>query len=376
MSEAKPPKTAILVATDKLSGAQKRAIAIYEALRAQDYLVELWIEPGMKPVLASAYPHIADEAVVYLWGTWFDRLLRSLERFPKLWRWMNAGGPMAARGNPSIERLARARGVELIHLFLELRVAHVKGVKTLFELTSPDIVDTVASWPRGKRRALDAYHAVSPSVDRRFREKAPDVEPIRASGPMTKFRAKDVAVGRKTNTIIFAHRFMARKNAVPFARVAHRFVAMRPDWSVRILGFGDQESEIKAIVADSSDRIEVALIPNLEEALAESRVFVSLIEPDNYPSQSVMESMAAGNALLVSDTGDSVEMFLDGNGLATSLDEEEVLEKLLELTADPERLAAMGAKSRELAEKRFDQGRYLSHLNSVYRRIAAGDAAC
>ena len=365
------PKVAIMISTNQLSGAQNRAIAIFDALDSQGYPVDLWIEPEMRPVLHRAFPQIERKAVTYRWGNLIDRGLRFWERIPPVWRAMHRLGLMASRGTPTVETLIRSREIDVIHLFLEMRVAYIKNARTMFELTSPDIADLVSQWPAQKLASHDLYHAVSPSVERRFQAAAPDACLLKAPGPFSRISNSPPAALEKTNTVVFAHRFIARKNAVLFARVARRFVERRPDWSVRILGFGDQETEIKKLVANT-DGIDVTLEPNLDTVLARSRVFVSLIQPDNYPSQSVMEAMAAGNALLLSDTGDSKEMFLGGNGVATTLDEEVILRDLIDLTSDDAALDTMGAKSRELAQERFDADRYLSHLKATYAQLAMG----
>jgi glycosyltransferase involved in cell wall biosynthesis len=95
-------------------------------------------------------------------------------------------------------------------------------------------------------------------------------------------------------------------------------------------------------------------------------VFASVIHPNNYPSQSVLEALAYGNALLLSDTGTSLERFLDGNGVGCSLDENEMLQALGRLTSDQLRLQEMSKRSRQLVATRYDKSVYLNHINSLY----------
>ncbi|RDC61397.1 hypothetical protein HME9302_02619 [Alteripontixanthobacter maritimus] len=370
MSGAHQPKIAILISTDKLSGAQNRAIKIYRSLRQRDYPAELWIQPSLRPELARFYPELMSDAVDYQWGGLMDRALRATQRSPRLWRFLNQSGLMAWRGNPTMERQLKARSIELVHLFLDMRIAYIRNTPTLFELTSPDIVDKLGRWAPARMVSHDAYHAVSPSVARKFTKLAPTLPLFRAAGPFFLPRQNGDRSMPKEKTIVFAHRFMARKNAVLFAKVAARFLQTRPDWKVKILGFGDQEEEIRKILAPVAGQAKVGLDPDLPHTLAQSSIFVSLIQPDNYPSQSVMEAMEAGNALLISDTGDSREMFLDGNGMLTSLDEQDVLDRLIQLSDNQEQLAAMGQRSRELAATRFNADHYLDELTSLYAQLA------
>ncbi len=370
-----PPKVAIIVATAVLSGAENRATKIYTALRERDYPAELWINPALRTSLARAYPEAAGQALDRHLPDKSTRWLRPFQRSRALWSALEHSGLPARLGSPALERQLAERDIDLVHIFLDTQIAHVRDVPTLFELTSPDIADIMGTRPSLWRRSHTAYHAVSAGVARRFSNLAPDVPLIEAPGPFFQPRQSTLPAGGKSDTIIFAHRFIRRKNALLFAEAASRFVQLRPGWRVRILGVGELDAEIRDAVVGMEDRIEVGFDPNLPDALASSRIFVSLIEPDNYPSQSVMEAMAAGNALLLSDTGDSAERFMQGNGMLTGLDVDQVLETLLVLTADDQALKAMGEQSRALAQQRFNADHYLDHLIEVYKQVASRRAS-
>lgn len=372
MNSPHPPKVAIVIATGHLSGAENRATKIYMALRKRGYPVELWINPALRPLLASAYPDIAELAIDNPPRDSFQRWLRPIQRNAALWAALEYSRLPARLGSPAFEEQLVERNIGLVHLFLETQIAHIRNKPVLFELTSPDIADLMGMRPKPRRLSHTAYHAVSPGVAKRFINLAPEVPLIEAPSPFFQSRQTELRSLQmtKTKTIVFAHRFIRRKNAVLFARVARRFVNLESSWQIRILGRGVEEPEIRNIVADAPSRIEVGYDPNLSQALARSRIFVSLIEPDNFPSQSVMEAMTAGNALLLSNTGDSAEKFVDGNGVTTELDEEKVLGALLDLTSDEDRLEAMGERSRALAQQRFNADRYLDHLIDVYQDVA------
>ncbi|RJY08733.1 glycosyltransferase family 4 protein [Aurantiacibacter aquimixticola] len=365
MTQHDRPKTAIVVATESLSGAQNRAIKIYRALKNDGYPVELWLNPALKRLIAADYPAEADDAIEYRAGGPIHRLLRPLQRSKRLWAMLENSGLPALVGEPRFERLATQRGIELAHIFLDLQIGHVRNLPTIFELTSPDIADTMGSQPLARRRSHTLYHAVSPSVARRFSALSPNTSMVEANGPFFSRRVEPITV-IKENTVVFAHRFIPRKNAVLFARVARRFVDRRPDWRVQILGRGSMEEEVRSAIKGVADKVEVAFTSDLAAALSQSRVFVSLIQPDNYPSQSVLEAMSLGNALLLSDTGDSVSKFLGGNGVATDLNEDAILHNLLELVSDEAELDRMADRSRELVDERFSARAYLDHLRSLY----------
>lgn len=374
MTVRNSPKVALVVATDRLSGAENRVVKIYRALRARDYPVELWIKPGLRRSLESRYPRLAKEAVEYCGGGTIVRFLRPFQRSRILWSLVDRSRIPERLGNSVFERQLSDRRIDLAHIFLDTQIAHIRNRPTIFELTSPDIADLMGTRPARWRASHTAYHAVSPGVARRFSALAPELPLFEAPGPFFETGQAEMRHVEKENTVIFAHRFLGRKNGALFATVACQFVRERPEWKVRILGAGEEEAEIRKIVEGMGDRIEVGFDPDLPSALARSRVFVSLIQPDNFPSQSVMEAMSAGNALVLSDTGDSAEKFLDGNGVLTSLNQEQVRRSLLLLTQQPVKLAQMGDRSRELARARFDVGSYLDHLSQLYELIASGSS--
>ena len=370
MANRQGPKVAIIIATGTLSGAENRATKIYRALRKRGYPAELWVSRDLRDALANSYPQQAAECYVYKGTGLVQRIQRPIQRNRVLHTILENTRIPALLGSPTLERQFAQRGISIAHIFLDTQIAHVRGTPTIFELTSPDIADVMGGRPRRWIAGHAVYHAVSPGVSKRFRALVPEAHVIDAPGPFFEPRTLSGEPLAKEKTIIFAHRFIPRKNALLFAKVARRFVEISPDWKVRILGKGEQKEDIVRAIAGAEERIEVGFDTQLPEALARSRIFASLIQPDNYPSQSVMEAMMARNALLLSDTGDSGRMFFRANGALVKLDFDAVLEGLLHMTANMGELDSMGERSRKIATERFATDVYLDHLIGIYRSYA------
>lgn len=60
--------------------------------------------------------------------------------------------------------------------------------------------------------------------------------------------------------------------------------------------------------------------PNPTELLAETSVFVSIQTTNNYPSQSVLEAMGCGNAIIATDVGDTRMFINENNGILIDLE--------------------------------------------------------
>ncbi len=85
----------------------------------------------------------------------------------------------------------------------------------------------------------------------------------------------------------------------------------------------------------------------------------------------IAEAMACGRAVIAGDSAGAAELFTFGvDAIAhTPGDAEELSEKIEALATDPERRAALGARARETASKRFDRTRLAGELTPIYRTL-------
>jgi glycosyltransferase involved in cell wall biosynthesis len=264
--------------------------------------------------------------------------------------------------------LLRINNIDLVHVFVHSGLLNEMPVPHIFEVTSPDIADRIIRTP-ALISPWTLLHSVSPSVgerlDGRFLINRKIVAPLPFFDPPKLAELSP----KKRNLVVFAHRMIPRKNPVIFARAAKRFVAERPDWQVFIRGTGPLQPEVRRILAAeiAAGLIDVGYTSNLLDELGNSRIFVSLIEQDNYPSQSILEAMWSHNALLLSNRGDTRSRFFANNGILCEINVEEVAGSLIKLAADPQRLSRYGENSRSHVERNFNAELYLAHLLDIYR---------
>lgn len=239
------------------------------------------------------------------------------------------------------------------------------------DYSSPENVDRSFKRKDYKRfKIADKFFFVSSSVRKRFEslfkkhlQNLGDRSQLNTFEiPFHDSQSKNVDFQNKTNKIVFAHRFMTRKNPVLFAEVIRAACNDQnfDDWSFGFYGRGPLEMELKKIleVPIKNGRVEFGFTRLLEEKLLKSKIFVSLIEPDNFPSQSVIEAMSCGNALLILNSGDS-KKFIDHNGILVEKEVSKILEKLKELINKDH--TAMGKNSISLARERFSKEEYISN---------------
>lgn len=239
--------------------------------------------------------------------------------------------------------------------------------RIFFEVTSPDIVKmrsmTYMVKLLGKRLTLVA---VSEGVESKVLAKLAtiknhtDIKVLSRAVPFSE-PVTSAINDSKEKIVVFAHRMIKRKNprlaVLSFLRVAIE----RPDWSFHIYGDGPEADEI-ASVCENSKLANVKFfgrIDDMPSVLKRSMIFVSLIEPDNYPSQSILEAMMYKNALVLSDTGHTASKLYRNNGFLVSLTVESISRALQSALKDISGLQIMGERSHQLLIEEYSLDAYL-----------------
>jgi glycosyltransferase involved in cell wall biosynthesis len=366
---------AILVDGVQIGGAERRALSIFAALRADGHPVKLLVSSRFRDIAVDGFGLSPEDVTVYNAYPWLLRriarvALRLRSGAPSLhalgWRLEQSLMPWRDRHVASV---LAAEEVDCVHVFLDPTVGKRLPVRTIIEVTGPDYVERLEKTGMfGSTTAV--FHAVNETVHELTQSHVPGRPVLQA--PITFFDLSrfppPLPSEQRRNVIVFAHRFLPRKNGLLFARVAARFLDETDDWTVQVLGRGTEEQAIRTTLDRhiATGRAFVGYKSPIFEDLSTAKVFASVIHPNNYPSQSVLEALAYGNALLLSDTGTSLKRFLAGNGVSCSLDEDDMLAALRRLTADQAALQTMGQKSRHLVETTYGKQRYIDHLYKIY----------
>lgn len=137
------------------------------------------------------------------------------------------------------------------------------------------------------------------------------------SGPFILIPRPNVVV--KKNVIVFAHRFIAPKNPVLFAEIISEMCdeGLLVEWEIYIRGRGGQQAKMEQILNRQieSGQVSIGFTGKLIEELNKSKIFVSIIETGNYPSNSLFEAMRTGNIVVLSDKGITKEKIGSGKGV-------------------------------------------------------------
>ena len=296
-----------------------------------------------------------------------------------------AGGGLLRRSlreSGKIRRLCREHRLDVIHFlavsfhfipFLLLKPRNVAVVYSLVAhgyVTRPERMSWKARW--ALRLYLARVDAIDPlyfGFERRYPEHAAKTRVTPCS--FTDVRRFAPAPERE-KWVVFCGRLEPAKNPILFLEAIDRLAPemRRTGWRAFLLGGGVLRGEVEAFLRDRGlhDLVTVETVADTSERFRRSGIYVSLQDLENYPSQSLLEAMAAGNAVVATDVGDTRRLVGPETGLLVSgRDGEELASALSRLMGDPERRAAMGVRARAFVVENHTVERASAHLLDVWK---------
>lgn len=177
---------------------------------------------------------------------------------------------------------------------------------------------------------------------------------------------------KKNFEIAFCGRLEPDKNPMMYLEAAKELLKKHHDIKFHLLGEGSLVREISSFITENNLRknINFQFHNNPPEILAGTSVFVSLQSGTNYPSQSVLEAMACGNAIIASDAGDTSLFVNRQNGLMIHLSAGELVKAVDSLIRDKEKTHKLGMSACEYALSNHTIEKYseyfLEMINKAY----------
>jgi len=176
------------------------------------------------------------------------------------------------------------------------------------------------------------------------------------------------SIGQKSIfTFVFGARLEKDKNPMIFLEAAKQLTDDFPEARFIIAGDGRLSQAIK----DELNSIAKAtiqflgFIPILPDLLSESSVFVSLQTDNNYPSQSVLEAMACGNAVIATDVGDTHMFVNEQNGWLIDLGVEQLVASMRHCLKNKDEVSAKGQFAANFVRDNFTLERAMAYYNRI-----------
>lgn len=175
---------------------------------------------------------------------------------------------------------------------------------------------------------------------------------------------------KKINTITFCSRMTEIKNPLLLLESIVLFNKTCENWkdiTFQFLGNGDCFNKMK-------DFKQLLNLSNVEllghvnkpiEYLSKSKIFISIQQTNNYPSQSLLEAMSCENAIIASDVGETKKLVTIKEGILVSLEAEKIAKAMIFLFENEEKRRQYGKQAREKVLREHNIDRYLKHFYSL-----------
>ena len=174
----------------------------------------------------------------------------------------------------------------------------------------------------------------------------------------------------KENTIVFIARMIPEKNPIMLLDAA-KMVAetlRQKNYKVLIYGDGPLSGEIISYIRENglSDIVFFNGVKSAFEVLPMARIFCSLQEFENYPSQSLLEAIASGCYCIATDVGNTGKLVRPAFGVLIQKTPQALAQALQNaITMDDIEINSSALSSREFAIQRFDPRKAILHYENL-----------
>jgi glycosyltransferase involved in cell wall biosynthesis len=156
-------------------------------------------------------------------------------------------------------------------------------------------------------------------------------------------------------------------------RAARRVKEEVPEVVFIVAGEGDFRKETQKLAEElelTDTCLFIGRCPNVPDLLAASDICVLTSQAEGF-SNSILEYMAAGRAVVTTDVGGASEAIVEGETghLVKAGDDRAMAERIISLLRDSDRRGAMGLKARHLVEQRFSRESRLANTSALYQKF-------
>jgi glycosyltransferase involved in cell wall biosynthesis len=174
----------------------------------------------------------------------------------------------------------------------------------------------------------------------------------------------------KEDWVVLAGRLIDIKRPLLLVEAIPLVLERCPEARFFILGDGPLEGRIHERLHELGvgQAVTVGFTFDVVSIMAQSKVFVTLQTGENYPSQSLLEAMACGNAVVATDVGETWRLVDERTGIRIEPTPERLAQAIVTLLRHPD-LGELGhsARRRILREHRIQS--YVAFLLGLYRRV-------
>lgn len=178
--------------------------------------------------------------------------------------------------------------------------------------------------------------------------------------------------GRPVITMVANFEYRVKDHPM-LLRTAQRVTREVPEAIFVIAGEGELRAETEQLAADLGVKdwcLFTGRCASVPDLLAASDICLLTSQAEGF-SNSILEYMAAGRAVVATNVGGASEAIVEGETgyLVHSGDDATMAARIIELLRNPERRVEMGANGRRVVEERFSLQSRLSNTSALYQRM-------
>lgn len=174
----------------------------------------------------------------------------------------------------------------------------------------------------------------------------------------------------KKPKIVFTGRIEKIKNPLLAIDVAIELKRKNVDFELYIVGKGSLDKEISLIIEEKnlSDQVKVKYTTKVNEILSDALIFLSLQKDNNYPSQALLEAMAAGCIPIATNVGETYKIVNDEFGFLVEESPSEIAEIIIQIFENVNKYLVFGQKARDFALSQFGVDKYLEYYLNLLNK--------
>lgn len=172
------------------------------------------------------------------------------------------------------------------------------------------------------------------------------------------------SVSAKRYKICFVSRFETNKGIeMLLPALDEVFERWYPKLEFHFMGYGSLQEEIESFLKGKTymDRMNIYYCGEPMKELSDSLIFLSLQERENYPSQSLIEAMACGNAIVATDVGLTRQLVKEEFGILVH-DKQSLVEAIDNLLLDYDATILRGERARDFVMTEHTVEKYYNYL--------------
>lgn len=164
--------------------------------------------------------------------------------------------------------------------------------------------------------------------------------------------SKVIVAQERDIDVLFLSRFVHGKG-MDLLQAAARLLGTH-DLTLHVCGTGPSQPNIpNAVIYETSHSFEI---------VGRTKIFLSLQATDNYPSQSLLEAMASGCAIIATDVGHTRILLNETNAVLIPGHPEDLAATITDLLRNSEKRAKMGKSARNMVTTEHTVERYMEYF--------------